>query len=194
MSISKFFGWAFLFFVLLPFLTYEALRLRLLYDECIQLHVENELLLKSESCNSENRRRFAKKDVMCREAEEEQKLEPASCTWRRFWQEGEVLRVWNMFTRSHWMLWGTLIPLVCFLIFMLFASRNQRLRDERMLSFQERMYKDTLSMIGTTTGGGIQENGIRMLRETPVAPRKYVELVPGNGKRNKQLISNATRE
>ena len=55
---------SFLFFVLvvIPFCVFEGTRFNSLYQSCVKIHYENEMLLIGTDCNAWERHKFAKKD------------------------------------------------------------------------------------------------------------------------------------
>jgi len=136
---------SFLFFILvvIPFCVFEGTRFNSLYQSCVKIHYENEMLLIGTDCNAWERHKFAKKDKMCQEAELEQEITPFLCAWSHLWQQGEALRVWKMFTESYWMLLG----ITCFTIYMLFVSFNHK----QTLSMQANMYKETIAAVKSVT-------------------------------------------
>lgn len=140
-------------FVLTPFCIYELLRFYTLYNTCTATHYNNERLLNSVTCDVWHQYEFGEKlSVLCKTAQEENLISPQSCAWKHMWAQGEVMRVWNMFTQSHWMLWGTMVPVVIAVVYIAFSSRNERLRDERHEKMQGELYEKTLAMVGNVSG------------------------------------------
>ena len=141
----------FLTLIIFPFGAYEGIRFYQSHQLCVKEKRQNEAILDSITCDAWHRHQFGSKvNGVCEEAERESQISPLSCTWKRMWSEGEVFRVWSMFTQSYVMLWATTVPIVCFLIWTWFASRNARIREERMMQMQGEMYEKTLSMMGKT--------------------------------------------
>lgn len=171
-----------LFFVivLLPFCVFEGIRFHTLLKTCQKVHWQNELLLSGTDCNAWERHHFEKKDKMCREAEEEHKISPFWCACHHLWSQGEPLRVWKMFTESHWMLLGITVPVVCFIIYMYFSSWNH----DKMLRMQENMYKETLKTVKNISP--------HLPPHSPAPVLDYVsqsiDLVPRAGRR-RQLVA-----
>lgn len=164
----------FLSLVVMPFCIFESIRFHTLYQTCNKTHKENKLLLAGTDCNAWERHEFQKKDKMCHEAEEEQKITPFWCAWHRLWQEGEPLRVWKMFTESHWMLWGISLPVICFIIYQWFASCHQA----RALKMQEKMYRETLEAVKRV-------NTITEVPHPPLEVENGFDLVPRAGVRRR---------
>ena len=136
--------------VIFPFGAYEGIRFYQSHQACTQEHRENTAILASITCDAWHRHQFGSKvNSVCQEADREVQISPLSCAWKRMWSEGEVYRVWAMFTQSYLMLWATTVPIVCFLIWTWFSARTARIREERMIQLQGEMYQKTLSMIST---------------------------------------------
>jgi len=139
-------------FLLFPFVAYEGIRYYQAHRACIQERRENEAILQSITCDAWHRHQYGSKvNAVCVQAEREAQISSVSCAWKRMWSEGEVYRVWTMFTQSYVMLWATTVPIACFLISSWFGARNARARDERMITMQGEMYKKTLEMMKHTT-------------------------------------------
>lgn len=169
-----------LVFTVGPFCIYEALRFYHANLDCEKQHRENAEILKSTTCDAWHLHSMGNKVTsMCKEAYAENQITPHACAWRRMWTEGEVMRVWTMLTDSHLMLWATMVPLVGLILYLWIASRNERLREERLLKMQESMYEKTLAMIqppspvSLDTQPGLIHHHKRRLRRQD----SYIELV-----------------
>lgn len=135
--------------VIVPFFVYEGLRFYTAFATCNQMQAQNLLLLNDRSCFDpiERHVRGEKQEALCKRAEEENQISPASCAWRNMWLNGEVYHVWSMITRSHVMLAVIIVPCSMLTIWLCFWSCISHVQHTKQLQLQERMYTKTLEQL-----------------------------------------------
>jgi hypothetical protein len=109
-------GWVSLLIAiaLIPFLISEALRFYDAYYECDERFISNWRLYTNAVCMDPVQRRTLgeKQDRACSEAEEQNRLPPVYCAWRRMWYDGAVYHVWHMLAYSYWMQFGLAVIVI----------------------------------------------------------------------------------
>jgi len=132
-----------------PFVLYESIRGYTTYQTCSKIHAQNQLLLDNPLCSDPWQRHLhgEKQNALCNQAQQENLISPASCAMKRMWTEGEVYRVWTMFTHSYWMLTAALalgLGASLGLVMILLWSCDRRAQRKS----QEQLYRETLLAVG----------------------------------------------
>lgn len=158
-----------------PFGAYELIRWGECKQRCHLLHDENENLLHSKGCSdAEERRRLGNKmDAACQKAQHENIISAEQCTWVTYWAEGALYKLWGMVAHSHWMLWGIIVPVVLFVLFLVYKERSS-LREERK---QDKL----LAIMEKMANNRIEEP--RVMREEPRLRYQHDDYYPAQQRR-----------
>lgn len=116
--------------IVLLFVIYEGSSFRLAYHECRLRQETNDRTLRMIGVCDSSQPLSAEMQNACIAAERENRVSAMVCAWRSMWTQGELLRVWHMFTESYLMLFGmTCAIFVCLTYFVttLWTARQQRL-------------------------------------------------------------------
>jgi hypothetical protein len=94
-------------FALQAMVVHEWTRWQKCESQCLNMFKHNAQLLSSPICCPIQGQHYGERlRNECLRAQDENALTTWQCKTRKFWQESEVRRVYNMYAESHWMLFG----------------------------------------------------------------------------------------
>lgn len=178
-----------------PFIVYEGVRFYKTYIDCRVGYDANEMLISNSVCSDAWQRLHlgSKQDEACKLAEDENALarwtympdtfkplvNSVTCASQKMWTQGEVKRVWAMFTESYWMLAAVTVPSILTVIYLCFSSWTERAKHDKTLAFQREMYDKTLEMVSQQQHRReyYYSDAIEAPTPAPLKSRKFIELV-----------------
>lgn len=134
-------GWVSLLVAIavIPLIINEVLRFYDAYHACDEQFLSNWRLYTNPVCADPMQRRTMgdKQDRACTEAEEQNRLSPVYCAWRRMWHEGAVYHVWHMLAHSYWMQFGLSVTVIVTTLVLTAWTCNQRAQRAWFASIQQ---------------------------------------------------------
>ena len=129
--------------VLISYCSYEYFRWIRVGIECDYNWVKNSNLKNSDTCKqpelfSEEQQRLCNKAKL-----ELNDFKRVQCNMAHFWDQGWINQLCQIFVNNHWLLFGTVVLPICFIVYKCFES-CQQIREEQR---QEKMFDKLVAMV-----------------------------------------------
>ena len=98
-------------------ITYYAI-----YNDCVDDQMMHHTRLQDQVCRNVYKQLELGMQDKCNESRKALVVGPMACAWKRTWEQGEIMRVWNTATDSGWKMLASFTVIVLFFIYELFHT------------------------------------------------------------------------